>query len=527
MYSLYPYQENIVDDLRKEITKYSKVLIYAPTGAGKTIISKHVIHRMINRNKKVLFVTPRIKLSLQTRKSFGFGNLILGEKTKSENSLCTIASLQSLYSRKIKEHFDFIFIDECHFAHGSKYQKYIFKTFSKSKIIGLSATPIDENGYLLQGYESIINRVSVKQLINQKFLTDVEVWTTKTPPKTENIPIVNGDYNQTEASKVVSENEVISNALAEWKYKAYNLKTLVFACDIEHAEKLELQFLDLDVKVKSVHSKLSEKQIETNYKLFADNEIQIFINVDMATFGFDQPDIECLLFVRPIKSLRLYKQMIGRGIRKSKGKTSCLILDCANVVLDNGYPTDDINFTKKPVVNKTIDKLANVERETSGEIKETVKKERVEYLQKIGKLVDLYANKEYAKEQELVDDVKKVMERAGYYFWRQNSGIMYENGRYIHFTDKKGLPDITLIYNSVYIGLELKLKNRRFTKNQKETLPEFSMNKVCFFVVENVVDLFNVLEHIQKNIIQTNEGIFVKNELFEDNERQKKLKSRI
>lgn len=527
MYSLYPYQENIVDDLRKELSKHSKVLIYAPTGAGKTIISKHVIYRMINRNKKVLFVTPRIKLSLQTRKSFGFGNLILGDKTKDENSLCTIASLQSLYSRKVKESFDFIFIDECHFAHGSKYQKYIFKTFIESKIIGLSATPIDENGYLLKGYESIINKVSVKELINQRFLTDVEVWTTKNPPKTENIPILNGDYNQTEASKVVSENEVISNALAEWKHKAYNLKTLVFACDIAHSEKLELEFLDLGIKVKSVHSNLSEKQIEANYQLFADNEIQVLINVDMATFGFDQPDIECLLFARPIKSLRLYKQMIGRGIRKSRGKKSCLILDCANVVLDNGYPTDDINFIKKPVVNEIIDKLANVQREINGEVKENVKKERVEYLQKIGSLIDLYANKEYAKEQELVDDVKKVMKRAGYYFWRQNSGIMYENGRYIHFTDKKGLPDITLIHKSVYIGLELKLKGRGFTKNQKETLPEFIINKLCFFIVENVLDLFNVLEHIQKNIIETNEGIMIKKELFKYSERQKKLKKRI
>ena len=527
MYSLYPYQEHIVEDLRKEITKHDKVLIYAPTGAGKTIISKHVIHRMVNRNKKVLFLTPRIKLSLQTRKSFGFGNLILGDKTKDENSLCTIASIQSLYSRKIKEHFDFIFIDECHFAHGSKYQKYIFKTFSKAKIIGLSATPIDENGYLLQGYQSITNRVSVKQLINQKFLTDVEVWTTKNPPKTENIPIINGDYNQTEASKVVSENEVISNALTEWKQKAYNLKTLVFACDIAHAEKLELQFQELGVQVKSVHSNLSEKEIEANYQLFADNEIQVLINVDMATFGFDQPDIQCLLFARPIKSLRLYKQMVGRGIRKSKGKTSCLILDCANVVLDNGYPTDDINFIKKPVVNKTIDKLANVQRETSGEVNKTVKKERIEYLEKIGSLIDLYANKQYAKEQDLVEDVKKVMKRAGYYLWRQNSGTMYEKGRYIHFTDKKGLPDITLIYYSVYIGLELKLKGRGFTKHQKETLPEFKMNKICFFIIENVVDLFNVLECVQQNIIETDQGVFIKNELFQDSERQQKLKFRI
>lgn len=89
----------------------------------------------------MLFTVPRIKLAEQTRASFGFGNLILGNKTKNENSLCTIASVQSLLSRKIDEHFDFILIDEAHFAHGSKYINYIFDTYPNAKIIGLSATP--------------------------------------------------------------------------------------------------------------------------------------------------------------------------------------------------------------------------------------------------------------------------------------------------------------------------------------------------------------------------------------------------
>ena len=54
--------------------------------------------------------------------------------------------------------------------------------------------------------------------------------------------------------------------------------------------------------------------------VFNKDNIQILINVDMATFGFDEPSIECMLFARPIKSMRLYKQMVGRGIRTFEGK---------------------------------------------------------------------------------------------------------------------------------------------------------------------------------------------------------------
>ena len=213
--------------------------------------------------------------------------------------------------------------------------------------------------------------------------------------------------------------------------------------------------------------------------------------------------------------------MVGRGIRKFKGKDKCLMIDCANVILDNGYPTDPINFIKKPVVNKTIDKIANIERDMDGLINpEKVSKERIEYLEKIGSLIDLYANKIYEKEQDLVDDCRTILKRAGFYIWRQNSGKANIQGRWVTFTDRNGLPDITLIYKSVYIGLELKLPKGRLTKGQKETLPEFAQNKTMFFIIENVIDLFEALESVQNNIIETEGGVLIQKALFEISNQQ-------
>jgi superfamily II DNA or RNA helicase len=473
-----------------------------------------------------LFTVPRIKLAEQTRASFGFGNLILGDKTKDENSLCTIASVQSLLSRKIDEHFDFIFLDEVHYGHGSKYINYIFDTYPNAKIIGLSATPIDENGYLLQGYQSIIKEVTTKQLIGRGFLTDVEVYSSSNTPDLSKIDINDGDYNMTQASEVMRENIVISNGIEEWiRLGGNKLKTIVFATDIKHCDEVHNYLSSLGYKVGRVHSKMSESEVEKAYLDFKEDRISTLINVDLATFGFDEPSITCMLFLRPIKSLRLYKQMVGRGIRSFTGKTKCLMIDCANVVLDNGYPTDEIVFIKKPIISKTVDKLVKIEREVDGSIdKKVVTKDRIDYLEKISSLIDLYANKVYQKEQELVDDCRTILKRAGFLMWRQNSGKANIEKRWVQFTDKAGLPDITLIYKGVYIGLELKLPKGALTPSQKITLSEFVESKTIFFIIESVIDLFEALEVIQDNITEEDDCVKINKCIFNLSEQQEKYR---
>ena len=89
--------------------------------------------------------------------------------------------------------------------------------------------------------------------------------------------------------------------------------------------------------------------------------------------------------------------MVGRGLRTFKGKDKCLIIDCANVVMDNGFPTDEVPFIKKPVITKTVDRILDLERETSGEVTKEISKKRIDYLTKVGSLFDLYNQKKVHK----------------------------------------------------------------------------------------------------------------------------------
>jgi len=514
MYKLYDFQERVKRKTALELSKNDKVLVCLPTGGGKTIIANSIIKTLTEKNKTVLFTTPRIKLVTQSADKIGVVNIIQGNNTEDNNSLCTVATLQTLYSRKITQHFDFIIIDEAHYGNATDYMNYIFETYKKSKIIGLSATPLDNKGYLLTGYDALVNEVTLKELIKLGNLTDVECYVSLLKTDFKKVAINNGDYNMGQANDIVSQPKVLTNYFTEWAKYAIEKKTLVFACNIDHAEKLKDEFLNNNIKTNCVHSNLSEKEIEQSYLAFKNNEIQVLINVDMATFGFDEPSIECLLFARPIKSLRLYKQMVGRGIRSFKGKEKCTIIDCANVIEDNGYPTEELVLNKQPLISKIIDNKLQLEREINGSTPSEITMERIEYLTKISSLIDLYSNKKYLKESDLQDDVKKILKKVSHFFWRQNSGKLFKDGRWIHFTDKNGLPDITLLFHSVYVGLELKLPHGKLTKHQKETLPQMLNKKVLFFIVENIIDLFDILEHLIENIVIENENIIIKKQIF-------------
>jgi len=509
---LRPYQQQLVKLTSESIfvKGNNRVIFYAPTGSGKTVMAKHMINGLLAKGYSCLFTVPRRKLTFQTQKSFGFGNILMFDETVDNGSNLTIATIHSIYSRKHDKQYDFIFIDEGHYADNSDYINYIKQVNKNAKIICLTATPIDSKGYLIDGYKDVIKHVDIQDLINLGFLVDVEVYTAQFQPDLSDVDVVDGDYNQRQASEKLRDAKVLTNAIDEYKKHYEGRKTLAFACDIDHAEKLKSELSKIE-PTGIVHSRMGEEEIKQQYDKFDKNEYKILVNVDMATFGFDQPDIECLFFARPVKSLRLYKQMIGRGLRIANNKNNCLIIDCANVISDNGYPTEPLILEKKPVVSKKVDKFLNIERDTDGEFNGgDMTRERFDYLQKISSLLDLYADKVYPKEQDLIDDLRTFLKKTGFFHWRQNSGVMKIESRYVHFTDKKGLPDLTLLYAGVfYVGLEAKLPRGRLTPNQKATIPEMIEKKCLVFIIESVFDLFEVIEHLNKHVESSKNGVKV------------------
>jgi hypothetical protein len=123
----------------------------------------------------------------------------------------------------------------------------------------------------------------------------------------------------------------------------------------------------------------------------------------------------------------------------------------------------------------------------------------------------------------LQEDVNNFLKKTGYFWWRQNSGKAFIEGRWVQFASKSGLPDNTLFYDSksIFVGIELKLPAGKLTKHQKETLPVMIEKGILVYFAQSIRDVYEIIKHLEKNIIQMEGGTIIKDSVYELPEQQK------
>jgi len=355
-----PYQQTDFNLMVKAINDGNRhVLFSAPTGYGKSSIIYNIVKYAVDRGRRTLILAPRRKLIKQLSETLAeLGDLSVlmgGDSIYDRNSLIQIASIGTVHSRIKKHGIEYleeihnIVWDEVHIGMNKSAFNYLKEMFWERSIwVGLSATPIDSRGYMLEGFDITINNTQTQDLINIGFLCDVDCYR---PMKLDlsGIKIQAGEYNEKELNAEMSGSVLIRNAFDVYKDNAEGLKTMIFCVSISHAELIKEEFERNGISVGIAHSKMNEDEEEKHLKSFRDRDIMVLISVGKLTTGFDDPTVECLLFLRPTKSLPLFLQMVGRGLRIHESKSVCKILDCANNIEEHGYPTMKRDFgIKKP-----------------------------------------------------------------------------------------------------------------------------------------------------------------------------------
>ena len=527
---LRPYQLKSVIQISNSWKHNQTILFDSKTGSGKTIIAKAIIKELIDKYHTVLFTANRRSLITQTAEKFDnmkeHISIIMGKDKKKDPKYfpkrqLQIGTLQSLVNRKNEIKPDVIFFDEVHYGYKGTMLQGLLKAFPKAKVIGMSATPINDKGYLLEGFDDYIKGKPKQELIDLGYLvkmicfipikfdlSDIEIKTT-------------GDYDNNQLEDKLNKKEIMANLVDEWCINAYGRKTIVFCVNIKHAESMKEEFLEIAENIVIIHSLMKQKEIDENIKTFIETKDCIMINVNMFTTGNDVSDIGCVIIARPTKILRLYEQMVGRGSRIHEGKEHCIFIDAGNCIEEHGFPDEERVYELEPVYTKSLDAKMEVEREYGDEV--TVADKKIaKQLVKVSNLAEIYANKEYALESEFQTDVRKILSKFPEIInWRQNSGKIEKKGQWVMFTSLPGLPDISCLFlNSIYIGLELKIVKvkrepsdaylkRIFTKNQKKTLPLFLKNNVFFFVIKDCSELFDLILWLKKKIKKVEGGVMI------------------
>jgi len=348
------YQKQDFNKLVKAINAGNNhVLFSACTSWGKSSLIYNVVKHAMGNNRRTLIIAPRRKLVKQlseTLKELGDVSVNMGMDTiYYRDSLIQVASLQTITARLKKdpdylEKIDNILIDEVHIGMNQKAFLILKEMFWESAIwVGLSGTPIDAKGYRLEGFDITVEGTPVSKLTAMGFLTPVKCYA-PAKPDLSNIKITGGDYNEKQLAQEMSETSIVSNAYEIFGKYAKDLKTMVFCVSIQHAEIVKDEFDKHNIATAIVHSKRDEREEEKDLARFRSGEVQVMVNVGKLITGYDEPSIECLLMLRPTKSLPMYIQSVGRLLRIHPNKKIGLILDCAGNIKEHGYPTLDRDF---------------------------------------------------------------------------------------------------------------------------------------------------------------------------------------
>jgi DNA repair protein RadD len=371
-----PYQKQAIES----VFDYFKAnpsghpLICAPTGSGKSHILAGICAETLARYPKesILVVTHTREIIAQNAKAIRkyvpydkVGVYSVGLKHK-EIKQFTVAGIQSIHKKaELFSHVKLIIVDEAHLIPPTGEGRYLtfFKDMPQARILGLTATPFRRaHGLLTENhiFDKVIYDIPIRTLIKQKHLVPLSSKTTDFAMDTSNLKVIAGDYSKADLSNRLDRQDVTTAIVQELvafkeKYKAW----LVFAIDIEHCEHITKQLNAVDISAAAVHSKLDFDRKHL-LDLFKSSKLQAIVSVETLTTGFDAPNVDLIVLLRPTQSPVLHVQMLGRGMRPHIGKDRCMVLDFAGNVERLG-PVDQVEIPlgkkKKKGKGKAVTKV--------------------------------------------------------------------------------------------------------------------------------------------------------------------------
>lgn len=347
---LRPYQTRTLEVLREMFRKGKRrVVLYSPTGSGKTEMGMDMVRGAREREKRVLFVANRVELVGQAwrrfRKSGIDAGIIQAENTRGTDQPVIIGSIQTLARRGFPK-FDLLIVDEAHGVAGSKeYQRLMAESAGKF-VIGLTATPFAkgmsrEVAGLGKLFEDIAAATTIRELIDLGYLVDVDIYGPSEPDLSE-VKIVAGDYHEAQLAAAVDRPTLIGDIVTHWHRLAKDRQTVVFATSIAHSQHIVEQFHASGVQAEHIDAYTNDEDREAILRRFNNGQTRLLSNCSVLAEGWDAPACEVMILARPTRSLIRYIQMAGRVLRPHPGKERALILDHSGTVKRLGFPTDDL-----------------------------------------------------------------------------------------------------------------------------------------------------------------------------------------
>jgi DNA repair protein RadD len=336
------YQEAAVDSIFEYFGKdVGNPIAALPTGTGKSLIIAGFIKRafQMDPGARILKLTHVKELIEQNMKALlkvwptaPAGIYSAGLKQRVHATPIVFAGIQSVYQKaELFGHVDLILIDEGHLVNPKNETMYrsfinaLLKVNPKLKVIGFTATAFrlgqgmltDEGGLFTDICFDLTEREAFNWLIANGWLSRLVPKQMANELDITGVRMHAGEFILADLQEHVDKEAVTMAALSEAAQVAANRKRwLVFASGIEHtnhvAEYLETRF---GITARAIHSKLTPEQRAQYLHEHKTGQVQALVNNNILTTGYDDPEIDCIVVLRPTASPVLWVQMLGRGTR--------------------------------------------------------------------------------------------------------------------------------------------------------------------------------------------------------------------
>lgn len=343
------YQIQARSDVYTKIREgFKRILLFAPTGSGKTIIASQILHDAQSKGKKALFLVHRDILISQTAEKLMSFNVSCGfiksGWKEDKNALVQLGSIQTMVKRQWwKQEFDaeVILIDECHItAFSSVVKQMMAEIYPNAIYIGLTATPyrLKKSESMGDIFKTLVCAPMPHELIDSGYLSKPSYYGLH-QPDLQRVKTIAGEYDEHQLAIACDRPELIEQLVQEWRKLAYGRRTIAFAVNVAHSQNICTAFQKVGIPAAHVDGKTPIKQRTEIYKQLAAKEIYVLCSCMTLTEGFDVPSINAELLARPTQSISLYYQMVGRGLRLSPQteKRDCLIICQSGNVSRHGF----------------------------------------------------------------------------------------------------------------------------------------------------------------------------------------------
>lgn len=355
------YQISAKNDIYEAWCEVDSVMLQMPTGTGKTHVFTSIVndlleyYRQRNETINILVVAHKTEIIDQiSRKLNGYGikyGIIQGDRYQEPWHRVQVASIQSILNVRnrdnaVTQQFQYIIVDEAHHAiEGNDSYRRVFEAFPNAKKLGVTATPWRFNNAPFTGlFDRIICSPHVSWFIDQDYLADFDYVSIPNDSEVQQRinslrPAQTGDYTDADLDTNFNTDGIRAKLFKSYKKYANGKKGIIYAINKGHAANIAKLYSDNGVPAVAIDCDTPREERDRLVQLFRDGKIKVLVNVNIFTEGFDCPDVDFIQLARPTRSLTLYLQQVGRGLRYVPGKEKAIIID--NVGLYNSFGLPD------------------------------------------------------------------------------------------------------------------------------------------------------------------------------------------